>query len=64
MNILDSRFKYTPAIATDIRRTFAMNDPDDNWRERMEGAARAMKRLIAEGDPLVCGHKSREKDAA
>lgn len=45
MNILDARFRYTPALNTNIRETFARFDPDDDWKCRKEGALIAMKRL-------------------
>lgn len=45
MNITDPRFRYTPALHTNIRETFSRIDPDDDWKCRKEGALIAMKRL-------------------
>lgn len=45
-NILNPEFRWTPAVATDIRVTFrkAMQQTnDDDWRSRIEGAMEVLR---------------------
>lgn len=43
--ILDPNFEWTPAVATDIRKTWARIDREADWQCRVEGALRVMQKL-------------------
>lgn len=53
MNITDPRFKWTPACATDIRKTFARVGSDEEWASRLEGAREVMRKIQAEAAKVV-----------